>query len=406
MTSQKPLKIHEPGKIDIHNRKDKFIRSIEKLNSNNTMIKENKDLILNFIRDCQLGKTIKNKSKKKIGSARCSKYISILQRLSNCFNKSFNDIIQKDIEHFIINLENDKISSAKGKPFSEATKLDYKNTIKKFWKWKDGNNRLFPELVDWIDTSITIKEIPALSRPEIEQMIENAGNPREKALIMVLFDSGARIEELLNVRLRKEHLFWKPELGCYMIRLEYSKTKPRTISIPLCSDLINKWLKIHPARDNAQAQLFPMTYDSVRMYLHRQGKKILGKIINPHLFRHSSATYYANKLNRYQLCYRYGWAMSSKQVDRYIDREGIIEESTAKIIQSDEISKVSNENQAFKEEIILLKESCKELGVKYNELKSQLYSIQSGRGILNILMKVFSQHENLANNIKHFSTKK
>lgn len=107
---------------------------------------------------------------------------------------------------------------------------------------------------------------------------------------MVLFDSGARINELLNVRLKREYIFWKEDIGCYMLRLEFSKTKSRTISIPLSTKYLKNWLDEHPARGNPQAQLFPMTYDSVRMVISRLGKRILEKRVTPHLLRHSSAT--------------------------------------------------------------------------------------------------------------------
>jgi hypothetical protein len=42
-----------------------------------------------------------------------------------------------------------------------------------------------------------------------------------------------------------------------------------------------------------------------------------------HLFRHSSTTYCATKLNRQELCYRYGWKFSSNMPDIYISRAGM-----------------------------------------------------------------------------------
>ena len=61
----------------------------------------------------------------------------------------------------------------------------------------------------------------------------------------------------------------------------------------------------------------------MRMFLFRLGKKVLNKKVYPHLFRHTSATYYANKLNRQELCYRYGWKFSSDMPDVYISRAGM-----------------------------------------------------------------------------------
>jgi hypothetical protein len=56
-----------------------------------------------------------------------------------------------------------------------------------------------------------------------------------------------------------------------------------------------------------------MRYDAARMLLHRLGRRVLNRSIHYHLFRHSSATYYADKMNRQQLCIRYSWAFSSRR---------------------------------------------------------------------------------------------
>jgi len=385
---ENPRHIHPEGKIDIHNREEQFVKALEKLKEDTGLYPENRKLILAFIRDCRLGKTLKGRAKKKIGSARCLKYIRILRYLDKWFSKQFDDMLERDMEHFICGLDADQIQSTQNRPFSDSTKADIKKAIRKFWKWKDGNNKIYPELVDWIDTYTPVKEIPALKREEVEQLIESCSNSRNKALLMVLFDSGARIEELLNVRLKPEHIFWKESVGCYMIRLEFSKTKPRTISLPLSTASIRKWLRAHPDRDNPQAQLFPISYDNLRMMIGRLGKKVLKKRVTPHILRHSSATFYANKIrNRYKLCYRYGWAMSSKEVDRYVDREGIFEEETSELVKTDEFVRAEKTNQNLKEELILVKAANYELERSVKSLREDLDSVMSGQGILSLLMQ-------------------
>ncbi len=379
--------VHPEGKIDIHNRKKSFLTAFTKLQSDKSMIKDNKKILISFINDCLIGKTVVGKSKKKIGYGRCLKYISILKRLSNKFQKSFNIISQEDMEQFIQALENDSYLSIKNKPYSSETKADIKKTIRKFWKWKDGNNRHYPELVEWIDTYVTVKEIPALLREDIEKLIETAYSVKLKAIIMVLFDSGARIEELLNVRLKKEHIHFKEKIGSYVIRIEHSKTKPRTISVPLSTAYLRKWLQEHPNKDDPMAQLFPISYDNLRVQLHRIGKKALCKIVNPHLLRHSSVTFYANKItNRFKLCYRYGWAMSSKEVDRYLDREGLFEEGLSEVVKQDEIDSFKNENMKLKEELSILKDTSntspniiKMLIEKQNQMSLVLEKLSSQR---------------------------
>lgn len=386
------IKIHPQGKIDVHDRKARFETAVARLRKNRRMIPENKNLILSFLKDCALGKTVIGRSKKRIGPARCMKYLGILLLLSKAFGKPFTEVNQKDMEELVRDLEDDKMKCRSGKPFSEATKVDIKKAIKKFWKWKDGHNKSYPEMVEWIDTYAAVTEIPAITKPDMEKMIEFSPIPRDRALVMVLFDSGARAEELLNVRLKREHLFWKDEIGCYMIRLEFSKTKPRTISLPLSTKYLKKWLEVHPAKHNPQAQLFPMTYPAMKMVVYRLGKKALGRRVTPHVLRHGSATYYANRLkNPYKLCYRYGWTMASKEVNRYLDREGILESETAEVVKSDEMTRVNRENERLREEITLLKEAHSDLEARFGRLSDELKELQSGKGLLNLLLKALEQ---------------
>lgn len=389
---EKRIKIHPQGKIDVHERKAKLDRAVDRLEKNQSIIPENKSLILAFLRDCALGKTVIGRSKKSIGVARCEKYLGILLQLTRAFEKSFHQVTQDDMEEFIQNLEDNQVTSCSGKPYSEATKGDIKKAIKKFWKWKDGKNRSYPELVEWIDTYVPVKEIPAITKPEVEKMIENSSNPRDKALIIVLFDSGARAEEILNVRLKKEHLYWKDEVGCFMIRLEFSKTKPRTISLPLSTKFLREWLEVHPAKDNTEAQLFPMTYPAMKMIVYRLGKRVLGKRVTPHMLRHSSATYYANRLkNQFKMCYRYGWTMASKEVNRYLDREGIMENETVEAVKSDEIFCINRENKRLQEELAILKESHSELEIRFEKMSEELKELKAGKGLLSLLLKALEK---------------
>ena len=75
MEKQPTVRIHKEGKIDIHQRALKFQRYLDAIKVDDSMNQDNKQLILDFIRDCSLGKTIKGRAKKKIGPARCLKYL-------------------------------------------------------------------------------------------------------------------------------------------------------------------------------------------------------------------------------------------------------------------------------------------------------------------------------------------
>lgn len=346
------------SKIDIHGTKKKYEAALKYFKEAKDVIPKNKELILSFVNDCELGKTIKHKEKKKIGESRCLKYLTMLKMISVWLKKPFDKVDQDDMEKFVMNLEKDRVLTKQHGKYGDETKADIKKVIKKFYKWLLGNNDHYPEIVSWIDTFVKPKEIPALSREEIDRMVEQTSKVRDKALIMLLFDSGARIEEFLNIRLK--HLAKKDDY--YQVRIEFSKTKPRTISLPLSTKYIEEWLAVHPDKNNSEAQLIPGTYASVRATLQRIGQRVLKKGVHPHLLRHSSATYYCNRLNTFQLAYRYGWSMSSEQPARYIDREGIHEEETAQIIKTDEVGKVRKENKELQENVTQLK-------VDYDEMR-------------------------------------
>ena len=362
------------NRIDIHNLRKSFHTALENLKIDDAIPDRNKAFILEFLRDAELGKTIKKGRKKKIGIARLYSFIRQLKNFSLWIEKDFDKVEQEDMERVILALENDKYKTKEGKLFSDNTKVLMKQIVKKFYKWLMGSNEHYPELVAWIDTSMKEKEIPTLTKEEIEKMVAHASNLLVKTAIMVLFDGGPRIEEFLNLRLK--HLTRKDDY--YIIMIEYSKTKPRPISLPFCTRLSDELLKEQNLKD-PEARLFPFSYHAIRMALYRLGRKVLKKHVNPHLLRHSSATYYAGiEGNYFRFCKRYGWAFGSKMAQRYIDRAGLEEEKTAEAVKIDEISKVKIENQK-------LQETLKDLKAQYDEM----YDIQqiTSKTILKMLDK-------------------
>jgi len=336
-------------KKDIHNMEGQYEWALNSVRVCKDINNADKNRIEQFISDCIIGKN----SKKKVGKSRLRRYLQNMTLLAAYFQKSFIDITDKDTEKFYRDLQMDKIKKKDNKLYSPSTKNEFIKTLRKFGKWLYYNKLAkYHKIYGWLKNFDDRTEIPALSKEEIEKLAQTS-TPRDAALIMFMFDSGARAEELLNIK--KEDLK-EEQIGkdiFYKIRIRVSKTKPRTISIPLATPYLKRWLTMCSMKE--EEFLFPLDYDYLRKILYRKGKTI-GKRVYPHLFRHSSATYYCNKLNQYQLCYRYGWTMSSEQPQRYIDREGIEEEKTVKLVTSDEIGKFREENEKLKEELVMLKQ--------------------------------------------------
>lgn len=338
--------------IDYRKRGDQYRRSYARFIEDDNVIAENKEIIKKFLRDCELGKTLRGRQKKKISESRCLRLLEYLKSVSAWMGKPLDKVEEKDMEDFILNLEKDIYRKKNGKPYSEETKSSIKKVLKKFYRWMYGEGDRLNKLMGWVETFVPEKEIPTLRREEVELLAQSSGDMKYNFVIMLLFDSGARIEEIMNVRLKDI----SRKKDYYAIRIIYSKTKPRTISLPICSELMEVYLRNHHGKDDPMSPLLTMKEAALRMYLKRLSMKVLKKRVTPHTLRHASASYYCNRLSQYQLCYRYGWSMASKMPARYIDREGILEQETAKAVREDDMASLSEKYKCLKEAFICQQE--------------------------------------------------
>ncbi len=314
-------------KIDIHNTINKYGHAKKQLAKDKMVSKKNKELIFDFLRDAELGKTVLKKQKKKIEKRTCLKYLNNLKVIARFLGKDFDKITEKDMDNFIYTLEDDKLTKKNREFYSQETKKDFKVILKKFYKWLFGNNETYPNIIKWLDTSSQPVSLPILTEKQVKTIIASTQQIRDKAFISILFDLGVRIEEFLNIQLED---IQKTEDG-YKVHIQFSKTFARTLPLDKSIPHLEVWLKEHPTK---QIQLFPLTYAQCSTKLKRLGGQTLSIPITAQIIRHSKATQLAQAgVGRYQMCEWMGWAMSSKMPDRYIRREGIDNEKTLKEIQ-------------------------------------------------------------------------
>lgn len=337
----------------------------------------NKALLERFLRDAELGKTIKGRAKKKIGALRLLKYLQDLKKLDAYFEKALDKVTQEDMERFITDLEKGRYTQKNGKPYAEETQVCMKKIIMKFYRWLGK-----PDLVEWFDTSYELKDYRAISKEQLDYLLESmtsnspANLARNRALLAFLFDTGARADEVLNVRIQDLTL----ERSDYKVRITVSKTEKRTLLLPLSSRYLGAWLDLHPARTTPAAQVFPMKYHALYNQVARAGD-LLHLKLTPHSLRHASATYWARHLSRYQLCYRMGWAMSSKQPDRYIDQEGLGEDVVREAVEADAVRRYSVENDELRRRLAMMEEQFNRfLKGDMEELKKIIEIVQQGGG--------------------------
>lgn len=357
--------------IDPSNVKVQFERARARFLNASNISERNKEILERYLRDAALGKTVRGRAKRRIGPARMVGYLYHLGILIAATQKDLDVLTKEDMERFIEALDSNRLPPHVrfnfGTPrrstkatVSERYKVDLKITVRQFYKWLWGRSTTYPEIVDWIDTYCPIKEIPALTETDVSAILDYCRTPLQRALIQTLFDGGFRIGELLNVRLRHVRLAQfdplDPTKTCFMIRVPFSKTLRRTVALPMTASTkwLTHWLNEHPAKarlrldgeiqaDDVSIQLFPITANGLRIILRRLGRRALNQRVYPHLMRHTSATFWANRLPYFKFCKRFGWSMTSNMPKRYIDRAGVDETEVAQMFHNEQEARALRE---------------------------------------------------------------
>lgn len=287
--------------------------AIEKIKNNENIIPENRKLILDFQRYLEVNDYSENRQ---------YKYLITLPKLAKQLNKPFDKATKGDIEKLILWLK-------KRRNINDTTKLHYKILLKRFYKWM-GNGE-YPECVKFITTTEknNNKKLPKsmLIKKDINKLIVAANSPRDRAFISMLWETGARIDELLKLKVGdlEDHKYG-------MKVVVKGKTGERRLVLIQSVPHINVWLKSHPTRDKG-ASLWTnistknhgeaIEYRAILKMLNlTAGKARIKKPVHPHNFRHSRATYMANHFTEAQMCEWFGWVQGSKVPGRYVHLSG------------------------------------------------------------------------------------
>ncbi len=230
---------------------------------------------------------------------------------------------RKDMERAMGNLNSSNLS--------EETKRDVKAIVKQLYKEMLGEGLYYPPVVAWIKTTSrnNRRMLPEdiLSEDEIIGMIGKANNVRDKAIIALLFDSGIRAGELLSMRKKDVDLASEP-----MHITVNGKTGMRRIPILFSGPYLGSYLGMmketgpnDPLWWNlAQSHIKgPLDGPGLRRMLRMVAEAAgIQKRMYPHLFRHSRASSYANRLTEQQLKMYFGWTGDSKMAATYVHLSG------------------------------------------------------------------------------------
>ena len=153
--------------------------------------------------------------------------------------------------------------------------------LKSFYRWLKRFRCIQENPMEYIDApKLPDKVLNTISPEQVQVLMANASCTRDRAIIALFADSGARRSEVCNIRLADLHLehnriqvLGKGGKEGYLIF--GAKTKALLVQ--------------HISENNPQDQLFDLNYEGVKTMLNRLGART-GIKVRPHDFRRGFAT--------------------------------------------------------------------------------------------------------------------
>lgn len=239
-------------------------------------------------------------------------------------NKPFTEITKNEIEDYILH---------RRQTVSQTTTHNNFIALRNLYNFLRRNYNIPENLFENIKTKPPKNNLPVdeLILPEdVKNLVDSANTQRNRALVMLLWDSGARIGEILGLNIN--HISFD-KYGAVLI--VSGKTGMRRIRLIDSVPDIQLWLNQHPDRDNSQAPLFVtdrkqggkfkrLDPQSVNTLLIGLAEKAgIKKKVHPHAFRHGKLTDLAKcGFNEMELRIFAGWEKSSAMPATYLHLSG------------------------------------------------------------------------------------
>ncbi|MDD5617377.1 MAG: site-specific integrase [Candidatus Methanoperedens sp.] len=254
--------------------------------------------------------------------ARVIKYLSSLVSISKRLDVSLKKVKSEDLKKFAAWL---------GKSdYAEWTKHGLKIILKKYMQ------RLGKEKeIDWLKIKQPKNgKLPeeVLTEEDIKALAGAAYTARDKVFVLALYESGCRIGEFLPLKLK--HVCFDRFGAVFMVT---GKTGPRRIRLVASTLILQAWLSEHPTKNDPDAYMWcktPTQYNPkwknnhlsygfiCRLLTELAVKAGVKKAVNPHSFRHSRATFMAQRLKEPEMREFFGWDSDSEMPSTYVHLSG------------------------------------------------------------------------------------
>ncbi len=237
-----------------------------------------------------------------------------------------------------------------------------------------------------------------VSESEYTTLLNYANNPRDKAILELLYATGFRRGEILSInygdiRLDQDKIY---------ISCNESKTETREIPVYIELPNVQNWMKLYHPMKNNESPLFTTKYkgkinrmkkSAFNEMLNQLCKQADIKHIKPHDFKHTKATRLAKEgYPEYVINLILGWSENSKQINNYNhnkmkDYEEIIKGKSKPVKTYDQYKKqVEEDNEKMKNKIDELEKKLEKKNEDTNALKNQIMDLNIN--FENILRKI------------------
>ncbi len=174
-------------------------------------------------------------------------------------------------------------------------KHGYYRALRAFCNWLYSNHYVKSNPIENVDPPKQSRRLlPCLDEHEVEYILEQAGNVRDRAIISLFVDSGIRLNELVNIRM--DDIDWKDSTVTVIGKGDKQRRAPFS---KRTADLMNAYLKVGRVKKvslKKYINIWGMKRRGIMIMLYRLHMQT-GLPCNPHTFRRT----FASNLHRHGL---------------------------------------------------------------------------------------------------------
>ena len=248
--------------------------------------------------------------------------------------KAFRQLKGEEIREFVSMLKDRKIRTQSFKRFGKKTELSnlsqgtlniYMQGIKRFFKFIYNTGRDNPKVIRDaglrqrnVEFGLTSADLP--TEEEIQAMIDASSHPHYKAIIAVAYDSGMRISDILDLKI-KDLIIEENEVR---LRFYIRKTKKHLLyGLGSSVGFLMNWYNLHPSKEQEDYLFCTMAtncrgkrmgYANIYSVVKRLAKKAgvsPKKNVSCHTFRHCATKRDKPHFSDEELRVLRGWSRTS-----------------------------------------------------------------------------------------------